>query len=718
MSVVEYAPAPLTPAGVLPHARTPVLLNRPLRPGTDPAVLSVFAEDRWELTPALFEEHIATTSLNFAPLPEPLRHSAKNYLWQLLNCPEPPALRRVARTRLAVRSIVSMTPSITAFLLWLHARGIAALADVGPDDLDAYLADLLGSGASRDVVAERIIAVRRLWAWREVLPVRDRLAEAPPWRGQDADALIGRRRRGAENRTPRIPPATIDRLLLWSLRFVQDFSSDILAVRDEYATLAPRSHTARHPYGGHHDPRTPGQFHTDLQALLERLDRDGSALPGKSGPAGDPVPDLQHLARLLNCPTRWLQRGPNARILASSALPLADAAYLNAPISGLLDGEPWRHRPITFAEAPHLIRHLATACAVTLAYLSGARPGEVLALRRGCVRHDPTADLWLLHGRKWKGAIDVNGDKKPEGEERTDPWVVARPVAEAVAVMEQLHDRDLLFPTSLFDTKMADSLAQGRLGKARTTQVLAQHIDKFTAWIDDYCTATGRDERVPADPTGRQLYLARFRRTLAWHIVRRPRGLVAGAIQYGHLHVGVTLGYSGTYASGFPDEHAFETWLLRLDELADAEHHLRAGEHVSGPAAPAYTQRVQQASRQFVGRVLTSTRQARDLLDNPALQIHEGKGMTCVFDPAKAKCRLGGGEHVRRTPDLTDCQPGCQNIARTDRDITLVRGQAAELAELVDDPLSPGPRHERERHELTRLTAIITGHDQTRPVTP
>ncbi len=353
-----------------------------------------------------------------------------------------------------------------------------------------------------------------------------------------------------------------------------------------------------------------------------------------------------------------------------------------------------------------------------IAYLSGARPGEALALRRGCVRHDATAGLWLMHGRKWKGATDEYGGKKPEGEDRTDPWVVVRQVAEAVSVLERLHDRDLLFPTTLFDTRIADTLARGRLGKARTTQVLAAHIDWFINWVDTYCANTGRAERIPPDPSGRKIYPVRFRRTLAWHIVRRPRGLVAGAIQYDHIRLGVTLGYSGTYASGFPDEHAFETWLLRLEQLTAAEHHLREGEHVSGPAAPTYTQRIHQASRQFAGRVLTSTRQARDLLDNPALQIHEGKGMTCVFDPAKAKCRLGSGENIRRTPDLTHRQPGCQNIARTDRDILFLRDQVAELEELVDDPLSPGPRRAHERHELARLTQIVDDHDRTRPEAP
>jgi integrase len=715
---VEYAAAPQTAASDLPRADTPVLLTRPLRPGTDPAVLSVFGEDRWQLTPALFEEHVASTSLNFAAVPVRFRHTAKHYVWQLLSCADPPVLRRITQSRLAVRTIVTAFPALTAFLLWLDTRGITALVDVRPADLDAYLSDLKDAAVSRDIVAERIVTVRRLWAWRGLLPIRDRLPEAPPWRGEDTTALIGQNRRGVENRTPRIPPATITRLLLWSLRFVEDFAVDILAIRDEYATLIPRSFTARHRHGGHEDARTPEGFHTDLQTLLQRMVGTGTALPGKPGPDGTPVLDQQHLARLLNCPSHWLSRKPSTAALTASGLPIADDAYLNGPIRARLDGRPWRTNPITFSEATELTRHLSTACFIVIAYLSGARPGEALALRRGCIRHDRTAGLWLMQGRKWKGATDEHGHKRPEGEERTDPWVVIEPVATAVAVLEHLHDRDLLFPTTLFDTPIADAQAQDRLGMARTTQVLAHHIDLFTTWITSYCTTTGRDERIPPDPSGRKLYPTRFRRTLAWHIVRRPRGLVAGAIQYGHLHVGVTLGYSGTYASGFPDDHAFETWLLRLEQLTDADRQLREGEHVSGPAAAAYSQRVHQASRQFAGRVLTTTRQARDLLDNPTLQIHQGKGMTCVFDPATAKCRLGGAESIRLTPDLTDCRPGCQNIARTDRDIAVLRGQLTELQELVDDPLGPEPRRDRERHELARLTAIVENHDRVVHGTP
>jgi hypothetical protein len=203
-----------------------------------------------------------------------------------------------------------------------------------------------------------------------------------------------------------------------------------------------------------------------------------------------------------------------------------------------------------------------------------------------------------------------------------------------------------------------------------------------------------------------------FRRTLAWFICRRPRGLVACALQYGHLHVLQSLGYSGTYASGFPDELALEEWLARLDQLEQAEQRLETGEHVSGPAAGTYRSHVTGGTARFAGRVIRSGRQAKAVLANPALQIYPGKGMTCVFDPTQALCQMRGtatGDD-RRTPDLDDCRPGCRNIARTDRDMAVVHQHAADLRALVDDPLSPPIRHDRERRQLDRLGKIIAEH--------
>ncbi|WP_234360865.1 hypothetical protein [Streptomyces europaeiscabiei] len=169
----------------------------------------------------------------------------------------------------------------------------------------------------------------------------------------------------------------------------------------------------------------------------------------------------------------------------------------------------------------------------------------------------------------------------------------------------------------------------------------------------------------------------------------------------------------GSYASGFPDDLAFEDWLARLDTLADAHQRLREGEQVSGPAAETYQHRVQAATR-FAGRVLRTKRHANAMLTNPDLQIFPGKGMTCVLDPKRAACRLRSEEDgTRRTPDLDDCRPNCVNIARTDRDIEHVHVQIERLRPLVDDPLAPAFRHAREQHELDRLERIVTAHDHT-----
>ncbi|SDJ25495.1 MULTISPECIES: hypothetical protein [Nocardiaceae] len=206
---------------------------------------------------------------------------------------------------------------------------------------------------------------------------------------------------------------------------------------------------------------------------------------------------------------------------------------------------------------------------------------------------------------------------------------------------------------------------------------------------------------------------SRFRRTLAWFIRRRPRGLIAASIQYGHAHTRMLQGYAGTYESGFPDDYAFEDWLCRLENIAADRRALDAGEHVSGPADTAYRHRIAAADAQFAGHVLRSPRQTRDLLGNPLLQIHHGEGMTCVFDPAHAACQLRGtADDPLVTPDLEDCRPKCRNIARTDRDIVVIRARYDALTRVVSDPLAPPIRHERELHELHRLATILDIHDR------
>ncbi|MCC3655744.1 hypothetical protein LIX60_30660 [Streptomyces sp. S07_1.15] len=371
----------------------------------------------------------------------------------------------------------------------------------------------------------------------------------------------------------------------------------------------------------------------------------------------------------------------------------------------MLDGEPWT-KNIAYGDVKKLVRTLSTACFLLVAYLTGCRPGEAVNLRRGCLRRDKVTKLWEVHGRKWKNARDKNGAKIPEGQFRDEPWIAPDLVATAIGVQERLHDADVLFPVWL----VADERDQHEGGGARTLASINKDLNRFIAWVNVFCGRHGRSDVIPVDP--KSLTSSRLRRTLAWFICRRPRGMIAAAIQYGHLRVQITQGYAGTYASGFPDDLAFERWLTRLEDLQDADRRLKAGEHVSGPAAGTYRSRVSGGARKFAGRVLRTGAEARHVMANASLQIYPGKGMTCVFAAATARCELEPSlDDARVTPDTEGCHPACGNICRTEENIDELRAEAAELRIMVADGASPSIRWERERRRLAYLDRLIGEHE-------
>jgi integrase len=507
-------------------------------------------------------------------------------------------------------------------------------------------------------------------------------------------------------------------LLSWSLRFVEVFADDIIAAFTEYLELSGAAYRAKQTRlsrkGTSSRRRRPGETKQLLLAHLDEYRRRGLALPGNRTADGRVLANTYFLSAQAGITI-------NSKSLASvfaehGPMPIDDDTYLFTPVTATLDGRRWQNRSISYAQAPVLARHLAAACFVVIAYLSGQRPGEALNLERGCIEHDPVTGLVLLRGKHFKGVRNADGTSVTEGIERVDPWVVVEPVATAVEVVGRLHDSPLLFPNTMEVNghSSPDRLKARTSHAARNDQLMTQDIDALIAWVNQYCAESGRTDAIPPDPVKASISLGRLRRTLAWFIVRRPRGLVAAAIQYGHLRTGMTLGYAGSYDSGFPDDLVFEEWLTRLDDLAEAHHRLRDGEHVSGPAAERYRQRVESATR-FAGRVLRTSRDAAALLANPDLQIYQGNAMTCVLDPARAACRLAGDDQgTRRTPDVNDCRPTCANIARTDRDIAELLRQADQLRPIVEDPLAPPIRTMRERRELTRIEKIIDDHRSNR----
>ncbi|MCV7288152.1 site-specific integrase [Mycolicibacterium wolinskyi] len=697
------------PVGVhWPHDHTLVLINRELVSGVDIAALSRFGDDHWSLTEAVFEEHAYTLKLNFTAIPAPLRTASKHYIWQLINHDVPTPFHQQAVGKASIRTVMSAWPSFKAFTVWLNQRNIESFGAVDDDVLDRYLSHLADSETTLDIKHRRALEVRRLWSYRSILPESMRLPLPPPWNDDPLHELLGKSLSRRENRTPRIAEASMQALLHWALRFVEEFSVDIVSAHDEHLRLKGLSPQARRDRNGGRLGRSRGdEMERRVETYLARLQEIGGALPGKVDATGTIQLDLQHLQRQLEMViNQKTLTYPAGALIVQSDLPIADAAYLDTPITATLDGRPWRDRPIAYEEARTLANHLSTAAMIVITYLSGARPGEVLNLRRGCIDRDGTADMWLMSGLVFKNVVDDDGNKLPTGQQRRDPWVVVKPVADAVAVLERLHTHPLLFPARIQPYKEATNFA--RIGQARSSTRAIATIAEFIDWVNDYCTHHGRPG-IPIDP--HPINLSRFRRTLAWFIRRRPRGLVAGAIQYGHVHTRLIQGYAGDYSSGFPDEYAYEDFLARLEEMAIDHKALEDGEHVSGPAADEYRQRVHAAERTFAGHVLTTPRQARDLLGNSLLQIYHGDGMTCVFKAQEAACQLRGSvDDPMLTPDIDDCQPNCRCIAHTDRDVAAIQQHRDELHEIVNDPLAPPIRHQREHRELQRLDKILERH--------
>ena len=252
-----------------------------------------------------------------------------------------------------------------------------------------------------------------------------------------------------------------------------------------------------------------------------------------------------------------------------------------------------------------------------------------------------------------------------------------------------------------------------------TARAANTRIAEFITWVNDYAREHGLDsETIPDDPDG-PVTLSRFRRTIAWHIARLPGGTVALAIQYGHLRTLTSEGYSGRSRHGLRDLLDLETARAMASYLQDVSDSLDSGGGVSGPAARRLADAARQAASRFEGLFL-SPRQARALLADPALQVHDSPGafLACNYDPAKALChpdREAGS--TAGHPALDRCDPACANIARTDEHITALTAEIARLRAESASPLLPGPIRQRLAGRAAALEKIAERHARTR-ITP
>ncbi|WP_329314411.1 hypothetical protein [Streptomyces sp. NBC_01262] len=702
------SPASLTChiAGLEVTPQTPVLIRRRLYVAVPHHQMPRFGDRRWELRAAMPDRHTASQAILWDTYPVAFVNTCKLYLFALVNVVDDAPRLPYARGDVpSIKTIQSDQPGLRAFLSWLDRRGVRRLCDITATDLDAYYRHVSDQTATSDWKRRRFVVVQRLHAYREVLPEECRLPVGPLWGGATAAELAEFKGPwGSENRTPRIHPDVMEPLLSAALLTTETIAADLLPTAQNLIAMRVLAHDVAP------EIRRQGTRHVladevnrqQLDCLLTAFAEQGHALPGMRV-GGRKTVDVDGLSV-----GGWLNRSrlrkyPSLlRKIDSSRLPIT-TDLLRVTRFSTIGRAPWRDHEIDATELVELIRHVATACFLVIDYLSGIRTGEALNLRRGCISRDDKLGLTFMSGMQLKA-----GEDRRERSPDTIPWVVTEPTARAVAVLEALSPGQLLFPPGGF--RHSQQWFSKEPTRTRTPGSISHDISDFITWFNTSIAPLVGHPVIGEDPNGK-ITAPRLRRTLAWHIVRRPGGIIAGATQYGHLRTQIMQGYAGHADAGFLDEITFEEFLLRAETIHDDHQRLLQGEHVSGPAAGTYRARVAAGSC-FAGLTVTTTTQVNNALANPDLQIHHGALVTCVYRRETAACN-DTRDASGTGPFWPRCRLSCRNIARTDQDIVELKRHARRLSQDLDSPGIPDPLRHRVKEHLEDHERAIAEHEAT-----
>jgi integrase len=664
-----------------------------------------YADPVWPLAPLTDDPSAPRPAVHWQGWPASLREEMRLAAWNLINGQLRPTFLQEhgvkMRARLGMRGVNQTIGQWRRLALWLSGRAIGNLAECTASVLHDYGLHARDAGHSRSHVTTTLASVTRLWAFDQ-LSARPSGIGRPPWEDLGVDdylplTTVG----GGENSTEPLTEQIIGPLLIWAMRMVDDLSGDILAAWAEAQRLtqAARASSA-----------TPaGQ--AALDAYLRSLAASQAPLPATSV-NGKTVLARSYIGGLTGASRSQVGQAAVREGLTAAIARRPGPCPLPIPVTGQIADKPWR-AALDYSETPVLMRHLGTAAFIVCAYLTGMRPAEILGLRTGCCPDplpgaDGRAGRHLIRGHEYKNATDEHGNHHPAGVERDVPWVAITPVVNAIRVLERIvPDGHLLFDCHVHDPRGR----RDRTGSLKN-DALQRRIEDFVGWANHEARAQGRaGEVIPDDPHGR-ISLARFRRSLAWHIARRPNGLVALAIQYGHMRTNFSCaseGYGARSRDGIHDLIDLETARTVADTVAALHHELGNGGGISGPAARRAIRAAATAPR-FAGTTITPS-SARKLLANENVMIYDNPHalVLCHYKPDRALCHRDG---VKNTPSLDHCVPGCGNIARTDQQAAQLRDRALVLENQA--AYVPQPVGDRLRATAVRLRDRADKHDRTR----
>lgn len=666
----------------------------------------------WPLAPLISNPSTSLAAIRWRSCPPALEAEMRLVVWTMINGELRPTFLKERAVRLRSRlSPDAMGDAVQQWMLlahWLEARGIRSLADCDSHVLKEYGDKLRDSGNGRERVLRVLGWVTRLWAFDQ-LSARPAGIGRPPWDEFGADDFLpATTSSGGENSREPLAEETIGPLLVWAIRMIDDLSDDILTAWDEATRLIDIAKTSV----------ATAEGKAALEAFLDPLISSHAALPATKH-HGKTALARQYVQGITGASARQVDGLNERHGLTKAAAERPGPCPLEVPVTGRIAGKPWR-TALDFNEVSTLMRHLATAAFIVCSYLTGMRPEEVLGTVSGCCP-DPRPDeagqvgRHLIYSFEWKTATDEDGNHLSAGEEREVPWVAIAPVVNAIRVLERMVPAgSLLFDLFVHDLRFArrgtGSLKPGAM-RAR--------IEEFVDWANSEADAQGlASEAIAPDPHG-AIGTARFRRSLAWHIARRPGGLVALAIQYGHMRTALNTEVAGGYGTrsrdGIHKIVALETALATAETAAELHEHFDGGGGVSGPAARKALLEAATGPR-FEGREVKKDfarkyKEARKYLarDGAVLYDNPHALLLCLYKEDRALCARDG---ARDAPTLDRCVPGCGNTVRTDEHAVHLRAKADFLDKQAVH--TPQPVGDRLRANADKLRSYADEHDRTR----
>ncbi|MEU3340608.1 hypothetical protein [Streptomyces sp. NPDC006668] len=367
--------------------------------------------------------------------------------------------------------------------------------------------------------------------------------------------------------------------------------------------------------------------------------------------------------------------------------PCPDAAHITCK-----DGttRPWRTH-ITQAELTVELRMLRAACYVFVTATSLMRDSEVQEIQRDAVT-------------TYYGSPAIRSHKIKHDPERPESfWWIIEPVAEAIAVAEQLS----WHPTHLFASLKPP---RGKKNRGDRGIIAAEDIDYFIKHVNASADAYGL-ETIPDAHVRSHM----FRRTMSVITGREPGSEVALGLQLKHaarraLANCTTQGYAQMdtqWAKEF-DQQLECAAALRLVDLLRAR---RTGEKVAvGPGADrlhaGLDKVISTMNEDPALRAQIADEQAEAaLLATQFTNLHLGTINHCMFDAPQAECQNELPADQRGTaPLIGACQPDrCRNSVITRRHAPIWIAEEDDLTARAQDPTLSPPGREA---VLIRLTDV------------